>query len=127
MLKLASKYGTYVEGFLVTTPPAKADGFLRSQPLQQRLLRQRMSRATTLTPEGSVQADVQSLGAFQILRHGLPVAASEFEVVKGRRSINGLEAITLLTPPNLPKSVPPTLHNALQSLSKGEKAHSSVA
>src|SRR6266700_582360 len=111
----------------VTTPPAKAGGFFQSHVLQQRFLRQRMSRATTLTPEGSVQAYVQYLGAFQILRHGLPVAASEFEVVKGRRSINGLEAITLLTPPNLPKRVPHTLHNTTQSLSKGEKAHSSVA
>ena len=111
----------------MTTPPAKAGGFFQSKLLQQRLLRRRMSRATMLMPEGSVQADVQSLGAFQILRHGLPVAASEFEVVKGRRSISGLEAITLLTPPNLPKRVPPTLHNTTQGLSKGEQAHSSVA
>src|SRR5260221_4088845 len=111
----------------VTTPPAKAGGFFQSHALQQRLLRQRMSRSTTLTPDGSVRAYLPYSKAFQILHAGLPRKASEFEVVKGRRSISGLEAITLLTPPNLHKSVPHTLHNTLQSLSKGEKAHSSVA
>jgi chromosome segregation ATPase len=42
----------------VTTPPAKAGGFLRRRRLQQRLLRLRLAfTAPTLAPEGSVQAD----------------------------------------------------------------------
>jgi len=78
-----------------------------------------MTRSSTLSPEGSVRANLLYSKAFQILHAGLPRKASEFEVVKGRRSRSGLEAITLLTPPNLHKRVPHTLHNTLQSLSNG--------
>src|SRR5437762_14066432 len=42
--------------FYVTTPPAKAGGFLRRSPLQQQLLRLRLSYCSTLAPEGSIRA-----------------------------------------------------------------------
>jgi len=71
----------------VTTPPAKAGGFLRSHPLQQRLLRLRLSHWTTFAPDGSVQADWSLVvKAFQVLHGGLPAAALELEVVKEQRT-----------------------------------------
>ncbi len=98
----------------MTTPPAKVGGFLRSLRLQQQLLRQRVTRSPTLTPDGSVQADLLSLSAFQILRAGLPCTALKFEVIKGRGSKSGPEAITLLTP----------LYLTVGLAQKGEKRHS---
>ncbi len=79
------------------------------------LLRLRMSRSTTLAPDGSVQADLLYLSTFQILRTGLPGAASEVEVVKVRGVESGPEAITLLTP----------LYLSSILARKGEKRHSS--
>jgi hypothetical protein len=41
---------------VVTTPPARAGGFLRSSLPRQGLLRRRTLQPATLTPEGSIQA-----------------------------------------------------------------------
>jgi hypothetical protein len=74
----------------VTTLPAKAGSFLRSQPHQQQLLGLRLTvRASTLASEGSVQAYLVTLfaKAFQVLRGGLPTAALELEVVKEQQTV----------------------------------------
>ncbi len=84
----------------MTTPPAKAGGFLQSRPLQQRLLRLRMHFCTTLVPDGSIQADwALVIRAFQVLRSGLPAAALELEVVKEQRTAPMRAKVEISIPP----------------------------
>lgn len=61
------------------------------------LLRLRMTRSSTLTPDGSIQADWTGLKAFQILRTGLPCTAAKFEVVKERSKRRIGTALRLLS------------------------------
>ena len=100
----------------MTTLSAKADSFIKASAFKQRLLGLRRMHPSTLTSDGPVQADTLRITAFQVLRTGLPSAASELEVGKVRERRVGPESITLLTP---------TGKGSLPQ--KGAKRHSSVA
>src|SRR5258706_8090865 len=114
----------------MTTPPAKAGGFLQSHRPQQRLLKLRMTRSSTLTLEGPIQAHCLVSTAFQVLRADLLRTAGNLKLVKSEGRRGGTEAIILLIPPvstgefiaRLPKK-------QVQSTKamKGDRAHSSAA
>jgi len=90
---------------LVITPPAKAGSFLRRRPLQQRLLRRRMTRSSTLASEGSIQAHLPSLQRFKSYVRDCPAQPGNLKLVKCETRV-GPEAIILLTPTGVILSVP---------------------
>jgi len=83
----------------VITPPAKAGGFLRSHPPQQRLLSLRMSRSTTLATEGSIQAQLPYSKRFKSYVQDCPVQPVNLKLLKCAGREDDTEAIILLIPP----------------------------
>src|SRR5258706_15570722 len=83
----------------MTTPPAKAGGFFQSQRPQQRLLKLRLTRSSTLTLEGPIQAHCLVSTVFQVLRAELLRPAGNLKLVKGEGRKDGTEAMILLIPP----------------------------
>ena len=81
------------------TPPAKAGGFLRSQPPQQRLLSLRMTRSTTLATEGSIQAQLPYSKRFKSYVQDFPVQPWNLKLLKCAGRQDSAEAMILLTPP----------------------------
>ena len=68
----------------MTTPPAKAGGFLEARPLQQRLLRLRMYHCTTLAPKGPVRAYwvTRSLSRFKSYMRDFPAQPPNLKVLR---------------------------------------------
>ena len=97
----------------MTTPPAKAGGFLRRNVLQQRLLRLRMSYRSTLAPEGPVRAYwvTRSLSRFKSYLRDCPAQPPNLKLL--RRYVTSLVVREAKVERSLPQ--------------KGVKRHSAVA